>query len=335
MLPRRAALLALVALVACGGGGRKEKPPAASAPAAGAPAGWELVFEREVDGAMDLFVVPAGGGQERRLTRHHATDGLARWAPDGKRILFTSDRTGLPQIWEVAAEGGEPRRVRANGATEYQADVSPDGKLLAFLSNLDGPERLLVQDLASGAVRELVRHGEDTIFGNPHWSPDGRFITYSSNHRLGHQIYVVEVATGKERRISGLTGGGCEPRFSRDGRKVVYVSRGHMRPTSRLVEHDLATRGGAGARLVAGHELRPRVLPGRHRARLRLEHHGRVRDLPPADLRRAGLEGHLRPRGRALPRLSPGCCGGYRGAASPPAGKPVALGSVRFGQAGE
>jgi len=240
-LPRRAALLALLALVACGGGGRKEKPPPASAPAAGAPAGWELVFEREVDGAMDLFVVPAGGGQERRLTQHHATDGLARWAPDAKRILFTSDRTGLPQIWEVAAEGGEPRRVRANGATEYQADVSPDGKLLAFLSNLDGPERLLVQDLASGAVRELVRHGEDTVFGNPHWSPDGRFITYSSNHRLGHQIYVVEVATGKERRISGLTGGGCEPRFSRDGKKVVYVSRGHMRPTSRLVEHDLAT----------------------------------------------------------------------------------------------
>ena len=98
-----------------------------------------------------------------------------------------------------------------------------------------------MQDLASGAVRELVRHGSDTIFGNPHWSPDGRFITYSSNWRIGHQIYVVEVATGKERRISGLTGGGCEPRFSRDGRKVVYVSRGHMRPTSRLVEHDLAT----------------------------------------------------------------------------------------------
>jgi Tol biopolymer transport system component len=77
--------------------------------------------------------------------------------------------------------------------------------------------------------------------GNPHWSPDGRLITFSSNWRIGHQIYVVEVATGKDRRISGLTGGGCEPRFGRDGGKVVYVSRGHLRPTSRLVEHDLAS----------------------------------------------------------------------------------------------
>jgi TolB protein len=232
------AALVLLAAAGCVGGG--EKPPPVRA-AAGAPAGWELVFEREVDGAMDLFVVPAGGGKERQLTHHPAGDDLARWAPDGEHIFFTSDRTGWPQIWEIAAAGGEPRRVRANHATEYQADVSPDGKELAFLSNLDGPERLLVQDLASGAVRELVRHGQNTIFGNPHWSPDGRFITYSSNYRIGHQIYVVEVRTGKERRISGLTGGGCEPRFSRDGTRVVYVSRGHMRPQSRLVEHDLAT----------------------------------------------------------------------------------------------
>jgi TolB protein len=157
------------------------------------------------------------------------------------RIVFTSNRTGTPQLWEVSAEGGAARRLRSNRATEYQADVSPDGKQLAFLSDLDGPERLLVQDLAAGTVRELVRHGSDPIFGNPHWSPDGRFITYSSNHRIGHQIYVVEVATGEERRVSGVTTGGCEPRFSRDGRKVVYVSRGHLRPTSRLVEHDLAT----------------------------------------------------------------------------------------------
>ena len=220
--------------------GRKEAPRVAP-PSAGATLASELVFEREVAGRYDLYVIPAGGGTERRLTDDPGADTLPRWSPDGGRIVFTSDRTGKPQLWEVSAGGGDARRLRTNGATEYQADLSPDGTQLAFLSDLDGPERLLVQDLASGAVRELVRHGEGTIFGNPHWSPDGRFITYSSNFRIGHQIYVVEVATGEERRISPILTGGCEPRFRRDGRKVVYVSRGHMRPTSRLVEHDLGT----------------------------------------------------------------------------------------------
>ena len=156
-------------------------------------------------------------------------------------MVFSSERSGEWQLWEVPAEGGEPRRLRTAAAREYQSDPSPDGREIAFLSYLDGAEALWVMTRATGATRRLVRHGETTIMGNPHWSPDGRAIVFSSNWKLGHQIYVVDVASGAERRISGLTSGGCEPRFSRDSRKVVYVSRGHLRPTSRLVEHDLAS----------------------------------------------------------------------------------------------
>ena len=79
------------------------------------------------------------------------------------------------------------------------------------------------------------------MFGNPHWSRDGRRIVFSSNHRIGHQIYVVDVATAEQTKVSGYLSGGCEPRFHPDGRRVVYVSRGHQRPTSKLVEHDLET----------------------------------------------------------------------------------------------
>ncbi len=231
----------------------RSRGPALGAAAGGAAASWQIVYERELNGEVALFVIPAGGGIERRLTHDAAYDGLPRFTPDGKRVVFTSGRSGTPQLWEIGADGGRPRRLRSNQATEYQADVSPDGGRLAFLSNLDGPERLMIQDLRSLVVRELVRHGGNAIFGNPHWSPDGRQIAFSSNWRIGHHIYVVDVATGQQRRISPLTSGGCEARFSRDGRKLVYVSRGHMRPTSRLVEHDLAS--GEEKVLVAWPEL--------------------------------------------------------------------------------
>lgn len=202
---------------------------------------WELVYERRVAGNLDLFVVPAGGGPERRLTDHPAEDMLARWTPDGRSIVFSSERTGNWQLFEVGAEGGEPRRLRTNTAREFQSDPSPDGRQIAFLSHIDGPECLWLMDRATGAARKLRCHGEASILGNPHWSPDGKLVVFSSNWKIGHQIYVIDVASGDERRLSGLTSGGCEPRFSRDGRKVVYVSRGHLRPTSRLVEHDLSS----------------------------------------------------------------------------------------------
>jgi TolB protein len=164
---------------------------------------------------------------------------LPRWTADGDAVIFTSRRSGSWQLWRVSAEGRAPSRLRANEHTEWQADESPDGRFLAFLSNRTDRESLWVLDQETGRVRELVRHGRRTIMGNPHWSPEGTRIVFSSNWKIGHQIYVVNVATGETRRVSPV--GGCEPRFSPDGRKVAYV---HRRPrgdktVSHIVEHDL------------------------------------------------------------------------------------------------
>jgi TolB protein len=204
------------------------------------PEGQELVFEQVVDGNQDIYTIPAGGGVERRLTDDPALDGLPRYTPDGRSVVFSSERGGHYQLWEVSRKGGTARPVRANGFVEYQADLSPDGRLLAFLSNADGAEHLWLMDWPNGPARVLVRHGKDSILGNPDWSPQGDRITYSSNVRFGHQIYVADAKSGEERRLSPVASGGCEPRFSPDGTKVVYVSRRHLGSTSRLVEHRLA-----------------------------------------------------------------------------------------------
>jgi len=198
---------------------------------------WELVYEQEVEGNVDLYLIATSGGLARRLTTHPREDLHARWMPDGRRITFTSNRTANPQLWELSPDGGKPRRTRSNGGEESQSDPSPDGRRLAFLSDHEGPQRLLVMDLATGASTELVRHGKGTIFGNPHWSPDGSSIAFSSNWRIGHHIYYVDLASREEHRVAG----GCEPRFTPDGHRLAYVSRGISRPTSRLVERDLVT----------------------------------------------------------------------------------------------
>jgi TolB protein len=96
-------------------------------------------------------------------------------------------------------------------------------------------------NLADATPRLLVRHRRRTVLGNPHWNRDGRRIVFSSNRDFGHQIYVVDSVSGDERRLSGLLSGGCEPRFSPDGSKVVHVTRGHRGSTSQLIETDLAS----------------------------------------------------------------------------------------------
>jgi Tol biopolymer transport system component len=232
-------LAPLLAVFALSCGGASTAPP--PSPAAGGVLPAALVYARTIGENQDVYLTPAAGGLERRLTDHPAQDGLPRFTHDGKSVLFTSERSGNWQIWEVGADGGEARRVRQNAHTEWQVDESRDGRRLAFLSNLDGAEGLFVMDRPSGEPRRLVRHGRNSILGNPDWSPDGRRIVFSSNWRIGHQIYLLDTQDTEDARLSPILGGGCEPRFSPDGRKVVYVSRGHHGDKSRLVEHDIET----------------------------------------------------------------------------------------------
>jgi Tol biopolymer transport system component len=206
-----------------------------------APTAYELVYEQTVDGNQDLYVIPASGGTPRRLTTDPAVDALPRWSRDGREVYFTSNRAGNWQIYRVPAAGGTARRVRTNGHREWQVDPSPDGRAIAFLSNAQGPEYLYTMDLGSGTERILARHGRRTGLGNPHWSADGRRIVFSTNWRKGHGIHLVDAGSGEERALDETLAGACEPRFHPGGRRVVYVSRGGHRDTSRLVEHDIAT----------------------------------------------------------------------------------------------
>src|SRR5207249_6840924 len=121
----------------------------------------------------DLYVIPAGGGVERRLTDHPATDALPRWSRDGQWVYFTSDRSGNWQIYRVRAQGGAPERVRTNTHTEWQVEPSPDGKRIAFLSNKEGPEYLFGMDLATRAEPGLARRRRSTAMGTPCCSPCG------------------------------------------------------------------------------------------------------------------------------------------------------------------
>ena len=121
-------------------------------------------------------------------------------------------------------------------------DQSPDGRQLAFLSNQEGPEYLFVLDMARRPERGAgpPRQGLDPRQPGL-GARTSRRIVFSSNWRIGHQIYVVDAASGAETRLSAFSAGGCEPRWRPDGQRVVYVKRGHLSDTSRLVEHDPAT----------------------------------------------------------------------------------------------
>jgi tricorn protease len=101
------------------------------------PDGNWIAFTGQYDGNIDAYVMPAEGGEPRRLTWHPDLDVAVGWTPDSKRVLFRSPREAyadLERLYTVPVEGGWPEVLPMWRAED--AWFSPDGSRIAYVPNL-------------------------------------------------------------------------------------------------------------------------------------------------------------------------------------------------------
>ncbi len=56
------------------------------------PDGKWIAFSSDRNGNMDVFLIPAGGGQAKQLTNHSSDDTVLGWSADGRSVLFVANR---------------------------------------------------------------------------------------------------------------------------------------------------------------------------------------------------------------------------------------------------
>lgn len=101
------------------------------------PDGNWIAFTGQYDGNVDAFIMPAGGGEPKRMTWHPGADVAVGWSPDGKRVLFRSSREAyadFSRLYTVGVEGGWPEVLPMWRAEE--GSYSPDGQRVAYVPNL-------------------------------------------------------------------------------------------------------------------------------------------------------------------------------------------------------
>src|SRR6184192_4089668 len=87
-----------------------------------------------------LWIVPASGGESRRLNPTPNHEERPRFSPDGKRLIWTSKATDPTQIWmcdfdpQAGQLLGKPHQVTSISTGADGAIWSPDGKNIVFVS---------------------------------------------------------------------------------------------------------------------------------------------------------------------------------------------------------
>lgn len=180
---------------------------------------------------------------ENRFT---AYDDIFRWDTKDKKLTRLTKRARVddPSVspdgqYVVAVESGNAQtnlvKLRADGRGKLQQLTHfhdrtqfggvawhPTRDLLAVSAWRDGARDLYFVNPDTGAMKPLWRDRAVDI--NPTWTPDGRYLVFTSDRSGTFNLYAYELATRKLFRMTNVVGGLMEPAVSPDGKTLAATS---------------------------------------------------------------------------------------------------------------
>ena len=163
------------------------------------PAGNQIVYESNVDGNLELYLLDLDGVdlarftpediEHKRITFNETDDGSSTFFPDGKRIVFVSSRNEVNQLYTVDIDGQNETHFNPSGHDCYNPTVSPDGKTIAYVSERDDDWEIYLID-ANGKNERRVTNGIGRSI-QPAFSPDGRHLVFVSDRSDTFHIYLM------------------------------------------------------------------------------------------------------------------------------------------------
>jgi len=152
------------------------------------------------------------------------------WSPDGRQLAYVSFEGSKSSIFVQTLRSGNRFQVSNKPGINGAPSFSPDGrKLVITLGGVDGNPDIHILDITSRQTKRLTTHRAIDTEGT--WSPDGRYIYFTSDRAGGPQVYRISANGGTPERITFEGSYNARPRLSPDGTRLAMVhnDRGNYR----------------------------------------------------------------------------------------------------------
>ncbi len=178
------------------------------------PDGKTIAATLSLDGNPELYIMDIKTRTLKRLTKNYGIDVSPSWSPYGKKLAFVSDIAGNPHIYVIDSDGTDRRRLTFKGKYNTSPAWSPRGDLIAFAGSDGGVFNIYTIRPDGRGLKVLTSEGNNDT---PTWSPDGRYIAFSSLRRDGKKnwdTYIMRAdGSNKKKIISGM-GNSMSPSWS-------------------------------------------------------------------------------------------------------------------------
>ncbi len=170
--------------------------------------------------AGDLHVLDLIRGTKLPLTSGGGADFSPVWTPDGREIIYAAE-SPVFNLFRRPADASRPSSsLFQDRADQYPGSFTPDGDTLLFEHDVS-PYYALEKIPLSGGEPQPV-YAPDFSLNMPLLSPNGRWLAYTSEEAGRDQLFLSPYAdpTASRRQVS--VNGGEEPRWTRNGRELVF-----------------------------------------------------------------------------------------------------------------